>query len=201
MSRIIRSSLLLGVAVLSLAACASDKGPGEIGSKDDIVVRNNGMPQAKQAEAAPAPAPQTGDFSSTVEQGEAIPAPQVAAAEPLPDNSPAMEQAVAAQEAATAPLPSTPTSDATNSAVPADPRQRTHSWRFPPPRGAAPPPLSRRHRRPRLQPRAMCIRQPITARRFQHLLLSLPQRRQHRLLLLRLSHLPQRRARPPFRPA
>ncbi len=121
MSRIIRSSLLLGVAVLSLAACAGDKGPGAIGSKDDIVVRNNGMPQAKQAEAAPAPAPQTGDFTSTIEQGEAIPAPQVAAAEPLPDNSPAMEQAVAAQEAANAPLPSTPTSDATNSAVPADP--------------------------------------------------------------------------------
>ena len=119
MSRLVRSSLLLGVAVLSLAACSSSKGPGEIGSKDDIVVRNNGLPQPKQAEAAPAT--QGGDFSSTVEQGEAIPAPEVASAQPLPDNSPAMEQAVKAQEEATAPLPSTATSEATNSAIPADP--------------------------------------------------------------------------------
>lgn len=118
MIRTLKPALLLGVAVLSLAACSSSKGPGEIGSKNDIVVRNNGLPQAKQAEAAPAA--QGGDFSSTVEQAEAMPAPEVAAAEPLPDNSPAMKQAVAAQDAATAPLPSTPTSDATNSVVPAD---------------------------------------------------------------------------------
>ena len=108
MSRVFRSSLLLGVAVLSLAACSSSKGPGDLGSKDDIVVRNNGMPQAKQqaADAAPA-ATQGGDFSSTVEQAEAHPMPEVATAEPLPDTSPAMEQAVKAQQEANAPLPST----------------------------------------------------------------------------------------------
>jgi hypothetical protein len=124
MSRIARSSLLLGVAVLSLAACSSTKGPGELGSKNDIVVRNNGLPQSKQqaAEAAPAaPAQQGGDFSSTVEQAEAIPMPEVATAEPLPDNSPAMEHAVKAQQEANAPLPSTATDEATNSAIPADP--------------------------------------------------------------------------------
>lgn len=122
MSRVFRSSLLLGVAVLSLAACSSSKGPGELGSKNDIVVRNNGLPQAKQqaAEAAPA-ATQGGDFSSTVEQAEAHPMPEVAAAEPLPDNSPAMEAAVKAQQEANAPLPSTATDESTNSAIPADP--------------------------------------------------------------------------------
>lgn len=106
MSRIAKSSLLVGVAVLSLAACSSSKGPGELGSKDDIVVRNHGMPQAAQ-QAAAAPAPQTGDFTTTIEQGEAIPAPEVASAEALPDASPAVEQAVAAQAEATAPMTST----------------------------------------------------------------------------------------------
>lgn len=120
MSGIIRSSLLLGVAVLSLAACSSDKGPGEIGSKDDIVVRNNGLPQAKQEAAAPAAAPQTGDFTSTVEQAEALPMPEVTPAEPLPDNSPAMKEAVQAQAEANAPLPSTATTETTSSTVPAD---------------------------------------------------------------------------------
>jgi len=100
MSRISKSILLTGLSVLALAACSGDKGPGELGSKDDIVVRNNGMPGAQKA-APP------GDFSSTVEQAQAIPAPEVAAAEPLPDNSPAMKEAVEQQQAANAPLQST----------------------------------------------------------------------------------------------
>lgn len=124
MSRIIRSSLLLGVAVLSLAACSSTKGPGEIGSKDDIVVRNRGeKAPVKEAAAAPEAAPaakKDGEaFSSTVEQGEAAPAAEVASAEPLPDNSPAMEEAVKAKEEATAPLPSTVAESAGQPAVPA----------------------------------------------------------------------------------
>lgn len=100
MIRISKSILLTGFSVLALAACSGDKGPGELGSKDDIVVRNNGMPGAQQQTAQ-------GDFSSTVEQAEAVPAPEVASAEPLPDNSPAMEAAVEQHQAASAPLQST----------------------------------------------------------------------------------------------
>lgn len=102
------SVLLMTSAVLALAACSGMEGPGKIGSKDDIVVRNKNMPG--QAQAA-----QGGDFSTSVEQGQAVPAPEVAAAEhlappsadtaqsqPLPDTSPAVQQAVAAHEAAQA---------------------------------------------------------------------------------------------------
>jgi len=69
-----RFLMLAGFAVLSLAACSDSKGPGALGSKDDIVIRNNGLPQAQQ---------DTADFSSTVEQGEAVPAPDVAPPEPI----------------------------------------------------------------------------------------------------------------------
>jgi hypothetical protein len=124
MSRSLKCLLMTAVAVTALAACSSDKGPGPIGKKEDIAVRNNGMPGAQSAEASAASAPQTGDFSSTVQQGEAIPAPavaqgqplsqpsvpQTAMTEPLPNTSPAMEQAVKQQEAASAPMqsPETP---------------------------------------------------------------------------------------------
>lgn len=106
MTRFSKSMFLMGAAVIALSACSGMKGPGEIGKKEDIVVRNNGLPNA-QAAAAPA-APVAGqDFSSTVEQGQAVPAPEVASAEPLPNTSPAMEHAVEQQQAANAPVPST----------------------------------------------------------------------------------------------
>ncbi len=104
MSRISKSILLTGLSVLALGACSSDKGPGDLGSKDDIVVRNNGMPGAQQ-QAAKA---EGEDFTSTVEQAEAAPAPEVTSAEPLPDNSPATKEAVEQQQATNAPLQSTP---------------------------------------------------------------------------------------------
>ena len=110
MTRISKSALLLGAALAVLSACSGTKGPGEIGTKDDIVVRNNGLPGAKQTAAAPA----EGDFSSTVEQAEAVPAPAVGAAEPLPDTSPAVEAAAQQVADAKAPLASTtatPTAD------------------------------------------------------------------------------------------
>lgn len=87
---------MVGIALLALNACSSDKGPGAIGSKDDIVVRNNGMPQAAQAEVSPVPA--GADFTSTTEQAAAIPPPEVAPAESLPE--PAQEQDVSAVPAA-----------------------------------------------------------------------------------------------------
>ena len=110
MTRISKSALLLGAALAVLSACSGTKGPGEIGTKEDIVVRNNGLPGAnKTAAAAPA-----GDFSSTVEQAAAVPAPAVAVAEPLPDTSPAVEAAAQQVADAKAPLASTtatPTAD------------------------------------------------------------------------------------------
>ncbi len=114
MTRFSKTILLLGTAILALNAC-STKGPGEIGSKDDIVVKNNGLPQAQQQAAVKA---EGEDFSSTVEQAEAIPTPEVAAGEPLPDTSPAMETAVAQHEAAKAPIPSDAASPADKSSAP-----------------------------------------------------------------------------------
>lgn len=116
MNRISKSALLLGAALAVLSACSGTKGPGEIGTKDDIVVRNNGLPGANQTAAASA----EGDFSSTIEQAEAVPAPAVAAAEPLPDTSPAVEAAAQQVADAKAPLASTtatPTADMGGSAT------------------------------------------------------------------------------------
>ncbi len=116
MTRSMKSLFLITAAATVLSACSGSKGPGELGSKDDIVVRNKGIAAAQ---------PPAGDFSTTVEQGEAVPAPVVAAAEPvappagqefaaaqqqpLPNTSPAMEQAVKQHAESQAPLPSAAT--------------------------------------------------------------------------------------------
>ncbi len=115
MTRFSKTFLLLGTAILALNACTT-KGPGDIGSKDDIVVKNNGLPQAQQQAAVKA---EGEDFTSKVEQAEAIPTPEVAAGESLPDTSPAMETAVAQHEAAQAPIaPDTASpADATSASV------------------------------------------------------------------------------------
>jgi hypothetical protein len=94
-----KTSLLLGVAVLALSACGgSSKGPGPLGSKNDIVVRNNGLPGA----VAPVPPSAEGEISSTVEQAEAVPAPDVAQAPlEMPPETPApLADPVIEQEAA-----------------------------------------------------------------------------------------------------
>lgn len=105
MTRFTKSALLLGAAVAVLSACSGTKGPGEIGSKNDIIVRNNGLPGDKSQKVAPPDA----DFSSTVEQAEAVPAPSVESAQPLPDTSPAVEAAAQQVADAKAPVPSTAT--------------------------------------------------------------------------------------------
>lgn len=112
MTRISKSFLLMGTALLALSACSSDKGPGALGSKNDIVVRNNGLP-GSQGQPAPVPPSSEGDFSSTVEQGAAVPAPEVAAAEPVAPQEPSQATAPAVEEVARkieeakAPVPST----------------------------------------------------------------------------------------------
>lgn len=118
MTRFSKTLFLTGAALLALNACSGSKGPGEIGTQDDIVVRNKGIPGGVQE-----PMKAEGeDFTSTVEQAEAMPAPDVSAPEPLPDNSPAMEAAVEAHEAAQAPVTSTAAdaSVTTTSAVPSE---------------------------------------------------------------------------------
>jgi len=82
-----RFSFFLGVcfALLLMTGCSDSKGPGALGSKEDIVIRNNGLPGAAQQNA--------GDFSSTIEQAQAMPAPEVAEPESLPP--PAMDNPAA----------------------------------------------------------------------------------------------------------
>ena len=86
MNVVSKALLLASVAALSLSACSGDKGPGDIGSKDDIVVVNKGMPGAQTAAKA-----EGEDFTSTVEQAEAIPTPEVAPAENLTPEETAKE--------------------------------------------------------------------------------------------------------------
>lgn len=111
-----KTSLLLGVAVLALTACGNSKGPGALGTTNDIVVRNNGLPGA----VAPVPPSAQGEISSTVEQGEAVPAPDVAQA---PLEIPAEAKAPVAS-AVTAPMndATAPASEPTQAdVIPAEP--------------------------------------------------------------------------------
>ncbi len=117
MTRFSKSFLMVGVAVLALSACSGTKGPGEIGSKKDIVVRSNGLPGAAQAQTAKT---EGGDFSSTVEQADALPAPDVETAQALPVTSPATEAAVQETTEASAPMPSPVTQSDVSATPPAD---------------------------------------------------------------------------------
>lgn len=121
MTRISKSALLMGVAVMALAACSSAKGPGEIGTKNDIVVRNNGLPGSQP------PLPGGDVIDPAVASSNdplALPPASVEQGQPLPDTSPEVEAAVQAEEESRAPLASTtsePMSD------PADPLPPTAS--------------------------------------------------------------------------
>lgn len=125
------TTLLLSAAVIALAACGSSKGPGALGTKDDIVVRNNGLPGA----TAPVPPSAEGEIA----QVEAAPTPEVAQAplempagssEPAPVTDPAVEQAaqkVEESKSPVAPTTTTPINDdraaataPTTETVPAD---------------------------------------------------------------------------------
>ncbi|MCB1529911.1 MAG: peptidoglycan-binding protein [Rhodospirillales bacterium] len=90
--RAFKSVMLAGTAVLALSACSSNRGPGEIGSRDDIIIRNMGD------EKAPPPAPVSAPEISRIE--EAAPAEETAsdmAAETAPDFVPAPPDESAAQ--------------------------------------------------------------------------------------------------------
>ncbi len=98
--------LLVGTALIALSACASEKGPGPIGTKADIVVRNAGIPGQQPPTVTPAPAEQ-----AVVEQGTAEPvaavssAPLSASPEPAPGASSTPENIPAAPESHTAAIP------------------------------------------------------------------------------------------------
>ncbi len=117
MSKQFHAFLLIGVSVVSLAACSGDKGPGAIGSKDDIVVVNKGMPGAQQS--AQGVKAEGEDFTSSVEQAEAAPAPEVAAAEELtPAPATTDESANKVEEGAITPAEPMPTSQPVGDKVP-----------------------------------------------------------------------------------
>ncbi len=103
MTRISKSVLLMGTAILALAACSSSKGPGDIGSKNDIVVRNNGLPGAKP----PLPGGDVTDPAVNASNDAlAMPPAAVEQGQPLPDTSPEMEAAVQAEQEQGAPVAS-----------------------------------------------------------------------------------------------
>lgn len=88
--RISRPLMLASVAILALPSCSSAKGPGEIGSKDDIIVRNFG-------DAPPPP-------SEEMLQQEAATPPEMMAARTLQGEAPDIDdseaRALAAQHEA-----------------------------------------------------------------------------------------------------
>ena len=73
----VKGYLLIGVAALALTACSNDKGPGAIGSRDDIVVRNAGADRAP-----PPPAP---DAVTEVEMSDTAAADKPSLAETIGD--------------------------------------------------------------------------------------------------------------------
>ncbi len=117
MTRFSKTILLMGCAVFALSACSGTKGPGSIGSKEDIVVRNNGLPGGAKA---PMPGADVADAGvdatnealamppAMVEEGQPVSAEatQIETTQPLPDSSPAMEQAVQAVQDSKAPVAS-----------------------------------------------------------------------------------------------
>lgn len=99
--------LLMGSALFALAACGSSKGPGEIGSHEDIVIRNAGDPEpAPMAKAEEAVDPVIAQHQQAVEAaqteiddmaakdkddtpvpGDPIEAPVAAASDAAPDGA------------------------------------------------------------------------------------------------------------------
>ncbi len=79
--------LLIGSAVLALAACGSSKGPGDIGSRGDIVIRNAGDPEpAAMAASGEAPVdPVIAQHAQAVENAQPV-IDEMAAKDP--DNTP-----------------------------------------------------------------------------------------------------------------
>lgn len=98
-----KTILMTGAAIVALTACSSDRGPGAIGTADDIIVRNAGEPKAPPPKPLDAPAVVAADAAVT-DGVTAAPAPAVEAA----------PAAVAAETTATT-VPATP-------AVPAEPQ-------------------------------------------------------------------------------
>ncbi|MBN8522123.1 MAG: hypothetical protein J0L77_09545 [Alphaproteobacteria bacterium] len=122
----LKTFLLLGVAVTALSACSSDRGPGQIGSANDIIIRNAGDPKAPppkpletpeaitEVDVAEAPVTTTTEATQTAQNltAEAMPpAPAekveaVAPTTPAPATVPAVPPAVpAAPETPSAPAP------------------------------------------------------------------------------------------------
>lgn len=97
--------LMTGAAVLALTACSSDRGPGQIGSADDIIIRNAGEPKApppKPLDVAAATAGTVAAENTASDGVTAAPAPAVEqAAESVPAAAETPAPAVSAPTAST----------------------------------------------------------------------------------------------------
>lgn len=97
--RSFKGFLLTGTAILALVACSSDKGPGEIGTVDDIVVRNHGEKVAVPPPGAE-PVKEVKIAEAATEGNTAAPsAAEMIAAEDTGGKKTVEQTAAAAQEA------------------------------------------------------------------------------------------------------
>lgn len=97
--RAFKGILLTGTAILALVACSSDKGPGEIGSLDDIVVRNHGEKAAMPPPGAEPVKQVKIDEAATEGDTSAPSAAEMIAAEDTGGKQSVEQTAAAAQEA------------------------------------------------------------------------------------------------------
>jgi hypothetical protein len=110
MSHFTKALMLVSVSVLTLSACSGDgKGPGQLGTKSDIVVNNKGMPGAQQQTTTA-----ESGVTSSIENVDPLPPAEVLAGEPvpapetsqsLPASSPAVDAAVQQVQEAKAAMP------------------------------------------------------------------------------------------------
>lgn len=94
-----KTILMAGVAIAALTACSSDRGPGAIGSTNDIIVRNAGEPKAPPPKPLEVPVVTATDAVPT-DGVTAAPAPVVEAAATVPSEPPTATTAAPAPVAA-----------------------------------------------------------------------------------------------------
>lgn len=123
-----KTILMAGVAIAALTACSSDRGPGAIGSTNDIIVRNAGEPKAPPPKPLEAPVVTATDATPT-DGVTAAPAPVVEAVAPVADTPAVASEApattaapvVATSELVAAPAVTAPAAAPTSTALSIDP--------------------------------------------------------------------------------
>lgn len=126
--RLSHTLLMASVAVLSLPSCSSASGPGEIGTADQIVVRNHGDAPLPPSAVTLAQADTAAGHSETVLEGDVPPDPEMTAtkegaADPAAADPATMEAVPAPSVDATATTSTTATTPTTSEAATAAPVQ------------------------------------------------------------------------------